>query len=74
MDLFELEQKGGGGDVTKYGTEGGGRYWTGSPKLLVGSYWANELFQVINVGHEGICVQYFYNYFKHFQRHFLLLA
>ena len=51
------------GAVIKYGTEGGGRDLTGSPKLLDGKCWANKLLQVINMGHEAvllrICFQYF---------------
>ena len=53
------------GAVIKYGTEGGGRDLTGSPKLLDGKCWANRFLQVINMGHETvllrICFQYFTN-------------
>ena len=47
------------GAVIKYGTEGGGRNLTGSTKLLDGKCWASKIFQVISMGHEGICLQYF---------------
>ena len=47
------------GAVIKYGTEGGGRDLTGSAKLLDGKCWAGKIiFQVISMGHEGICLQY----------------
>ena len=47
------------GAVIKYGTEGGGRDLTGSAKLLDEKCWASEIFQVISMGHESICLQYF---------------
>ena len=47
------------GAVIKYGTEGGGRDLTGSPKLLHGKCWANKLLQVTNIGHEAIFVSRF---------------
>ena len=47
------------GAVIKYGTEGGGRDLTGSPKLLHGKCWANKLLQVTNMGHEAIFVSRF---------------
>ena len=46
------------GAVIKYGTEGGGRDLTWSAKLLDGNCWASKTFQVISMGHEGICLQY----------------
>ena len=47
------------GAVIKYGTEGGGRDLTGSAKVLNEKCWASKIFQVIGMGHEGICLQYF---------------
>ena len=47
------------GAVIKYGTEGGGRDLTGSPKLLHGNCWANKLLQMTNMGHEDIFVSRF---------------
>ena len=61
------------GAVIKYGTEGGGRDLTGSPKILDGKCWANKLLQVINMGHEAICFRICFNIyksFKHCQRYF----
>ena len=53
------------GSCHKYGTAGGGRDLTGSPKLLDGKCWGNQPLQVINMGHEAvllrICFQYFTN-------------
>ena len=51
------------GAVIKYGTEGGGRDLTGSPKLLDGKYWANKLLQVINMGHEAVLLRICFHYF-----------
>ena len=47
------------GAAIKYGTEGGGRDLTGSPKLLHGKCWANKLLQMTNMGHEDIFVSRF---------------
>ena len=47
--------------VIKYGTEGGGRDLTGSPKLLDGKPWAYKLLQVINMGLEAICCKICFN-------------
>ena len=47
------------GAVIKYGIEGGGRDLTGSAKLLDEKCWASKIFQVISMGHESICLQYF---------------
>ena len=47
------------GVVIKYGTEGGGRDLAGSAKLMDEKCWATKIFQVISMGHEGICLQYF---------------
>ena len=47
------------GAVIKYGTEGGARDLTGSAKLLDEKCWAIKIFQMISMGHEGICLQYF---------------
>ena len=54
------------GAVRKYGTEGGGRDLTWSPKLLDGKGLANKLFQVINMGHEAICYRILFNIGKIF--------
>ena len=53
------------GAVTKYGTEGGGRDLTGSPKLLDGKRWAKKLLEVINIGYEAICFRICFNSFTH---------
>ena len=55
------------GAVIKYGTEGGGRDLTGSPKILDGKCWANKLLQVINMGHEAICFWICFQYLQKFQ-------
>ena len=52
------------GAVIKYGTEGGGRDLTGSPKSSDGTCWANKLLQMIKMGHEAIC---FWICFQHLQ-------
>ena len=49
------------GAVIKYGTEGGGRDLTGSPKQLDGNRWAIKLRQVIKMGHKAICFGIFCN-------------
>ena len=54
------------GAVIKYGTEGGGRDLTGSPKLSDGNYWANKLLQMINMGHETICFWICFQYLQLF--------
>ena len=54
------------GALIKYGTDGGGRHLTGSPKLLGGKDWANELLQVINIGHEAICFRNCFNIYEIF--------
>ena len=46
------------GPVIKYGSEGGGKDLAGSAKLLGGKCCASKIFQVISMGHEGICLQY----------------
>ena len=55
------------GAVIKYGTEGGGRDLTGSPKILDRKCWANKLLQVINMGHEAICFWICFQYLQKFQ-------
>ena len=45
----------GQGAVIKYGTEEGGRDLTVPAKLLDEKCWASKVFQVISLGHEGIC-------------------
>ena len=49
----------GKGAAIKYGAEGGGRDVTGSAKLLDEKCWASNIFQVISMGHKGICLQHF---------------
>ena len=59
LNLPNLSECGCKGAVIKYGIEGGRRDLTGSAKLFDGKCWASKIFQVISMGHEGICLQYF---------------